>query len=81
MSFDPIDHNFINRNFNDRRKNQNVSKIKGYPHQGATEGYPKPGEKPERGHGGAQLPRKPKTPKSPISNRAVAMKHNLKQGA
>ena len=72
MAFEPIDKDYVNRIFNDRRigkkpygKGSQYNPEDGYGH------WPK-------GIGGTKVPSKPKNPKDPMPARAVAIKHEVK---
>lgn len=77
--FNPIGHDYINRNFNDRRisgkqyKSTYKAKEQHFDNKGNP--YRRP---PEGGIGGTKIPRKPKPPKTPMPARAVAVKHEIK---
>ena len=77
--FNPIGHDYINRNFNDRRisgkqyKSTYKAKEQHFDNKGNP--YRRP---PEGGIGGTKIPRKPKPPRTPMPARAVAVKHEIK---
>lgn len=86
--FNPIDHNFVNRNFNDRRIMDKMG-VPQSPEKGGDYGYrpkpkagphdPKPGngyEKPEKGWGGVKS--KPKSPKPMLPSAAATPPSRLK---
>jgi hypothetical protein len=65
--FNQIDHDYISRIFNDRR-----------PGGGFKHTEPPKGGNWSPGSGTTKLPRKPKSPHSPVPGRAVALKHEVK---
>ena len=72
MAFEPIDKNFVSRNFNDRR-------VGGKPYGMQSQVNPEEGYgRWPKGLGGTKVSRKPKYPKSPMPARAVAIKHEVK---
>lgn len=92
MAFEPIDKDYINRNFNDRRVNgksknravgenlYNPKKIAELRMQEQKNNQHKP---PKRGNGkpdtgGIMATRKPRGPHDPMPARAVAIKHEVK---
>jgi hypothetical protein len=94
MAFEPIDNNFVHRNFNDRRaggnsKNRSVGeslydpkkleKIRRQKQKETEHGqFKDQGYGDSKGLGGTKVPRKPKNPKDPMPARAVAIKHEVK---
>ena len=75
MSYEPIDKQFIARNFNDRRVGgkplgKGTNENPGYGH------WPKD-NRPPKGNGGVKAPRKPRGPHDPMPARAVAIKHEV----